>query len=94
MEGKFNDSSSMNGSWYWISWDISTATYHGFVIGDVPSGAGEKGPSQWYSGEGAWDAQKANYILYPGETLEMCVLETSSFPNGSFHWCTKNHGQR
>ena len=94
MEGKFNDSSSMNGSWYWISWDISTATYHGFVIGDVPSDAGENGPSQWYSGEGAWDAQKANYILYPGETLEMCVLASSSFPNGSFRWCTKNHGQR
>lgn len=79
---------------YWISWDITTATYHGFVIGDIPSDAATKGPTQWYSGEGAWDAQKGNYILYPGETLEMQITSSGDYPNGSFHWPLKNHGTR
>ena len=94
MSGSFSSSSSMDSSWYWVTWDVTTATYHGFVIGDIPSDADTDGPSQWYSGEGGWDSQKSNYILYPGETLVMIIAADSNFANGSFRWCTKNHGER
>lgn len=100
MKGSFtntsssDNSASMNGKWYWLSWDITTATYHGFVIGDVPSDASENGPNQWYTAEGGWDAQKENYVLYPGETLEMQITSNGKYSNGSYHWRTKNHGTR
>lgn len=87
-------SSGMKSEWYWVSWDITTKTYHGFVIGDVPSDAAIEGPSQWYSAEGGWDPQKMNYPLYPGETLIMCVSGSVTYTNGNFHWVLKNHATR
>lgn len=80
--------------WYWISWDITTATYHGFILGDVPSDAATSGPKDWYSAQGAWDAQKMNYVLYPGETLQMTISDKSNYPNGEYRWRKKNYGQR
>lgn len=100
MKGSFTNTSSSTNSksmdceWYWLSWDVTAATYHGFVLGDVPSDAAENGPNQWYSAEGGWDAQKENYILYPGETLEMQISSDGTYSNGSYHWRTKNHGTR
>ena len=93
--------SGMVSEWYWITWDVTAPTYHGFVVGNVPSdaatdskGAGGKGPGAWYSGEGGWDSQKANYILYPGETLIMCISSSGTYDNGQFHWATKNYKTR
>ena len=86
--------SGMKSKWYWVSWDITTKTYHGFVIGDVPSDAATEGPSHWYSAEGGWDPQKMNYPLYPGETLIMCVSGSGNYTNGKFHWVKKNHATR
>lgn len=100
MAGRFTnttatrDTETMNSEWYWVSWDITTATYHGFVIGDVPSNASASGPTQWYSAEGAWDSQKKNYVLYPGETLIMLISRDHSYSNGTYRFRTKNHGQR
>lgn len=86
--------SEYKAKWYWISWDITTATYHGFILGDVPSDAAENGPSDWYSAQGAWDAQKTNYVLYPGETLEMTIGDGSNYTNGGYYWREKNYGKR
>ena len=83
------------GNWYWISWDITTSTYHGFAIGDVPKDADTKGPTYWYMSECAWVAQKTNYILYPGETLEMKITGgRQEYCQANFLFRDKNEGSR
>lgn len=67
------DKTTVRGEWYWITWDISAPTYHGFVAGDVPSDAKKNGPSVWYAGECFYTPLKSYYILYPGETLYMTM---------------------
>ena len=69
------DKTTVRGEWYWITWDISAPTYHGFVAGDVPSDAQENGPSIWYAGECFYTPLKSYYILYPGETLYMTMKD-------------------
>ena len=73
---------TVRGEWYWITWDISAPTYHGFVAGDVPSDAQENGPSIWYAGECFYTPLKSYYILYPGETLYM-TMKDSFYDNES-----------
>ncbi len=88
---------NMYGQWYWVTWDVTTATYHGFVVGNVPSDADPNGPGAWYTAEGGWDAQKTNYVLYPGETLIMSITSSDSggsYTNGNYHWTTKNYRTR
>lgn len=67
------DKTTVQGQWYWITWDISAPTYHGFVAGDVPKDAATNGPSIWYAGECFNTPLKSYYILYPGETLYMTM---------------------
>ena len=76
------DKTTVKGEWYWITWDISAPTYHGFVAGDVPSDAQENGPSIWYAGECFYTPLKSYYILYPGETLYM-TMKDSFYDNES-----------
>ena len=64
---------NVRGNWYWITWDITVDTYHGFVAGNVPANALESGPSTWYAGECSWAAWKTYYVLHPGETLRMQI---------------------
>lgn len=64
---------TVKGEWYWVTWDISAPTYHGFVAGDVPKDAATNGPSIWYAGECFNTPLKSYYILYPGETLYMTM---------------------
>lgn len=89
----FTDEKYLKGEWYWVSWDISTNTYHGFVLGDVPSDAAEKGPTKWYAAECAWVAQKTNYVLYPGETLTMAIENNCAY-QAKFLFRLKNEGSR
>lgn len=93
MSGNFSSTDKLLGEWYWVSWDISAPTYHGFVLGDVPSDAMTKGPTIWYAAECAWVAQKDQYPLYPGETLCMAIETASSFPS-NFLFRLKNKGSR
>ena len=79
------------GDWYWVSWDITTSTYTGFAIGDVPSDAQKNGPTRWYAAECAWVAQKENYVLYPGETLEMVIADGKKY-QAAFLFRDKNEG--
>ena len=81
------------GDWYWVSWDITTSTYTGFAIGDVPWDAGTLGPTRWYAAECAWVAQKENYVLYPGETLEMVIADGKKY-QAAFLFRDKNEGAR
>lgn len=66
-----SNANNMEGQWYWVSWDITAPTYHGFAIGTVPSDALENGPDIWYASECSWVTQKKNFVLRPGETLVM-----------------------
>ena len=74
LHSKPNDSgTNVRGYWYWITWDITVDTYHGFVAGNVPENALKSGPSTWYAGECSWAAWKTYYVLHPGETLRMQI---------------------
>ncbi|MEE1000311.1 MAG: hypothetical protein UIH41_11670, partial [Treponemataceae bacterium] len=77
------DKTTVRGEWYWITWDISAPTYHGFVAGDVPSDAQENGPSIWYAGECFYTPLKSYYILYPGETLYMTMHDEGGWEDNS-----------
>lgn len=91
MSGKWGNEGKLCGDWYWVSWDVTTSTYTGFAIGDVPSDAGTLGPTRWYAAECAWVAQKENYVLYPGETLEMVIADGKKY-QAAFLFRDKNEG--
>ena len=88
---------NLSGEWWWVTWDVYTKTYHGFVIGDVPEDAATNGPKTWYAGECAWAATKMNYILLPGETLVMALNNSSGVTNpyhSRYLFNLKNKGSR
>lgn len=92
---KGNDSSIQNSNWYWVTWDLSAPAYHGFLLGNVPSDASTKGPSEWYVGERTYVPLKSYYVLHPGETLRM-QLTTDHDDAGrtKYVFITKNKGTR
>lgn len=93
VDGK--DSSIQNSNWYWVTWDLSAPAYHGFILGNVPSDASTKGPSEWYVGERTYVPLKSYYVLHPGETLRM-QLTTGHDDAGrsGYVFITKNKGER
>ena len=93
--------------WYWVTWDLSSVFYPGFVVGDVPNDAStyldnkksKKGPKNWYVGECSWNSIKQNTALYPGETLELSLHEVDDTDDngntkGAYLFRSKNHGSR
>ena len=86
------DKTTVKGEWYWITWDISAPTYHGFVAGDVPSDAQENGPKTWYAGECFYTPLKSYYVLHPGETLYMTMHDEDGYndPNKNNQWVDPN----
>ena len=86
------DKTTVKGEWYWITWDVSAPTYHGFVAGDVPSDAQENGPSIWYAGECFYTPLKSYYVLHPGETLYMTMHDEDGYtdPNQNYQWVDPN----
>lgn len=90
-----NDSSIKNSNWYWVTWDLSAPAYHGFLLGNVPSYASTKGPSEWYVGERTYVPLKSYYVLHPGETLRMQLI-TGHYNAGraDYAFITKNKGTR
>ncbi|MEE3416846.1 MAG: hypothetical protein VZR53_15935, partial [Prevotella sp.] len=83
----------LKGDFYWVTWDITAATYHGFIIGDVPSDAAAHGPTTWFVGECCWVPLKENYPLYPGETIIMDTSTTDA-DTPAFLFRYKNKGTR
>ncbi len=79
--------SDMYGSWWWVTWDITDATYIGFVAGNVPSDGATMGPDNWYCADYHWTTIKEQYPLYPGETLVMMAHGTQNeYVNAKFYW--------
>lgn len=67
MTGGF--SAPLNGTWYYVTWELTTPACVGFLLGNVPSDAAASGPSKWVWATCAWTAYKSLYRLYPGEKL-------------------------
>lgn len=67
----YNAKEAIYGTYYWVTWDVTSTTYIGFVAGNVPSDANTNGPSAWFVGDYHWTLIKDKYPLYPGETLIM-----------------------
>lgn len=55
--------------WYWVSWNLNTNSYIGFLSGDMPSDAATNGPKNWIWASCAWVGLKENYPIYPGESF-------------------------
>ena len=90
-----NDSSIKNSNWYWVTWDLSAPAYHGFLLGNVPSYASTKGPSEWYVGERTYVPLKSYYVLHPGETLRMQLITGhDDAGRANYAFITKNKGTR
>lgn len=90
-----NDSSITNSNWYWVTWDLSAPAYHGFLLGNVPSDASTKGPSEWYVGERTYVPLKSYYVLHPGETLRMQLITGhDNAGRANYAFITKNKGTR
>lgn len=90
-----NDSSIKNSNWYWVTWDLSAPAYHGFLLGNVPSYASTKGPSEWYVGERTYVPLKSYYVLHPGETLRMqLITDHDNAGRANYAFITKNKGTR
>ena len=90
-----NDSSIKNSNWYWVTWDLSAPAYHGFLLGNVPSDASTKGPSEWYVGERTYVPLKSYYVLHPGETLRMQLITGhDNAGRANYAFITKNKGTR
>ncbi len=89
------DSSITNSNWYWVTWDLSAPAYHGFLLGNVPSDASTKGPSEWYVGERTYVPLKSYYVLHPGETLRMQLITGhDNAGRANYAFITKNKGTR
>lgn len=80
MDGSYKNNYSMDGNWYWVSWDITATAYIGFVVGDVPKDAATMGPRFWAPADFHWVPVKTRYPLYPGETLVMSCDNNSVHP--------------
>ena len=92
---KRDSGTSINGKWYWITWDLSAPAYHTFVVGDVPDDAQKYGPKTWYAGDSYYVPLKQNYKLYPGATLVMQLVSDFKAPGvGSFYFKLTNKGTR
>ena len=92
---KRDSGTSINGKWYWITWDLSAPAYHTFVVGDVPDDAQKYGPKTWYAGDSYYVPLKQNYKLYPGATLVMQLVSGFNAPGvGSFYFKLTNKGTR
>lgn len=92
---KRDSGTSINGKWYWITWDLSAPAYHTFVVGDVPDDAQKYGPKTWYAGDSYYVPLKQNYKLYPGATLVMQLVSGFNAPGvGPFYFKLTNKGTR
>lgn len=59
-----------NNDWYWVTWNISTTAYIGFLSGDMPDDASTNGPKNWCWATQAFVGYKANTPIYPGESFQ------------------------
>lgn len=63
--------------WYWVTWNISTTAYIGFLSGDMPDDASINGPKNWCWATQAFVGYKANTPIYPGESFQFNDINRS-----------------
>lgn len=63
--------------WYWVTWNISTTAYIGFLSGDMPDDASTNGPKNWCWATQAFVGYKANTPIYPGESFQFNDIDRS-----------------
>ena len=63
--------------WYWVTWNISTTAYIGFLSGDMPDDASINGPKNWCWATQAFVGYKANTPIYPGESFQFKDINRS-----------------
>lgn len=66
-----------NNDWYWVTWNISTTAYIGFLSGDMPGDASTNGPKNWCWATQAFVGYKANTPIYPGESFQFNDINRS-----------------
>lgn len=66
-----------NNDWYWVTWNISTTAYIGFLSGDMPDDASINGPKNWCWATQAFVGYKANTPIYPGESFQFNDINRS-----------------
>lgn len=66
-----------NNDWYWVTWNISTTAYIGFLSGDMPGDASTNGPKNWCWATQAFVGYKANTPIYPGESFQFNDIDRS-----------------
>ena len=66
-----------NNDWYWVTWNISTTAYIGFLSGDMPGDASTNGPKNWCWATQAFVGYKANTPIYPGESFQFKDINRS-----------------
>ena len=66
-----------NKDWYWVTWNISTTAYIGFLSGDMPNDASTNGPKNWCWATQAFVGYKANTPIYPGESFQFNDIDRS-----------------
>ena len=74
---------SSDSTWYWITWEINTTAYVGFLAGDMPDDASTMGPSIWCWGSCAWVGLKQYYPVYPGESLTLPTFISGTDDEGN-----------
>ncbi|AEF80879.1 chitobiase/beta-hexosaminidase C-terminal domain-containing protein [Leadbettera azotonutricia] len=69
-----------NTTWYWVSWEITTTAYIGFVAGTADTTAiTVGGPTKYSPAIEGWASHMESYVLYPGEKR---VVQTYRVPRG------------
>lgn len=79
-----------DGTYVWISWAVNTECYFGFLAGDMPEGANEKGPQNVCWGSCNWVGAKSEYPLYPGESRQLNSKPTLFNGKGDYAYQEKH----
>ena len=79
-----------DGTYVWISWAVNTECYFGFLAGDMPDGANEKGPKNVCWGSCDWVGAKSEYPLYPGESRQLNSSPTLFDGKGAYNYQSKH----
>ena len=79
-----------DGTYVWISWAVNTECYFGFLAGDMPAGANEKGPQNVCWGSCNWVGAKSEYPLYPGESRQLNSKPTLFNGKGDYAYQDKH----
>lgn len=82
-----------NNTWVWVTWQINTTAYVGFIAGDMPADAADNGPQNWCWGSCAWVGLKSEYPVYPGQSLTL-ISDSNQHGRGGYGYQDKHKESR